>query len=367
MQFTMKEVLELDILKPAKVRTAVNQLKNYPVKWISVMEYPVEKYIRKNEFVLSTAIGCNEDLTVFQNFVRDVIESGASGMAIALGRYVQKIPQEVLQLAEEHEFPIVELPWSIRFTDIIQAVLSGIHHWHRGLLKRSGDLQKQLLHLFLNRGSLSDAADVIRQEIGSPVVIMDKDGTIKGKSHDANDWLEKWDFRSHSPGKLTQEKCPPHLPENSMVQLKIKSEDKLQGYLLITPRDGPSAESVRSYDKESVSEHILTAIALWFQREYAILETEMRLKDEFVWNLAKGEVDSWDMVLSRAKSLDFNLQVPYVCILGFTENLEKTVQGKIRSTILRTLAAPNHSLDRRTTEKSRGSLATENNDHLSTG
>jgi purine catabolism regulator len=137
MRFSMKDVLEMEILKPAKVRSARHKLEQRPVEWVSVMEYPVENYIRKNEFVLSTAMGCGTDLFVFRRFVRDVIDSGAAALAIAVGRYVQTIPQEVLQLAEEENFPVIELPWNIRFSDITHSVLSKLYHWQKKIADRS--------------------------------------------------------------------------------------------------------------------------------------------------------------------------------------------------------------------------------------
>lgn len=84
------------------------------------------------------------------NFVQEVIDSGASALAIALGRYVTEIPQEILQLAEAHDFPIIELPWRIRFSDITQTVLSKLNQWQQSIVDNSEELQKELLHLFLN-------------------------------------------------------------------------------------------------------------------------------------------------------------------------------------------------------------------------
>jgi PucR family transcriptional regulator, purine catabolism regulatory protein len=69
-------------------------------------------------------------------------------------------------------------------------------------------------------------------------------------------------------------------------------------------------------------QHALTALALWFQREDAIEETKTHLKDEFVWSLAKGEIEDWDKAATRAKSFNYNIHLPYVCILSIPENME---------------------------------------------
>lgn len=325
MQFTIKDVMGIDLLEQAKVLTGIDTLQKKIVESVSVIELPVENFVRKNELVLTTAIGCGNDPLVFRKFVQDILYSGAAAMMIATGRHVVEIPTEVLQLAEKNDFPIIEIPWELRFADIIQAVLSELHNWHRSTLKRSEELQKQLLHQFLQGGSLSDAAEVIRVQIGSPIVITDKEGNIKGKSHNSSELVKKWNSYSkttlHNPQHL-KDMGRFRFLEDSIVQLRIQSLNRVLGYLLFTLPKGETVENYLGNGEEQILDHALTATALWFQRENAIKETEMRLKDDFIWSLAKGEFQSWDMALSRAKSLNYNIGLPYVCILGYPENLE---------------------------------------------
>ena len=142
MLLTLKDVLGIDILKDSKVLTAKEYLDKKNVDSISVIEIPVDNFVRKNEFVLSTAIGCSDDPQLFREFVHDVIRSEAAALAIAKGHYVQHIPEEVLQLAQSEKFPIIEIPWELRFSDIIHQVLSEINHWQRVAVKQSEDLQE---------------------------------------------------------------------------------------------------------------------------------------------------------------------------------------------------------------------------------
>jgi purine catabolism regulator len=334
MQFTMKDVLDIDILLPAKTRTAAHKLDRIPVEWISVMEYPVENYIRKNEFVLSTGMGCNEDTNVFLNFIRDVFESGASGMAIAMGRYVKELPQEVIQFAEAHEFPLIELPWSIRFSDITHTVMGKLHHWQKSTVDRSEALQKELLHLFLRDGTLSEASKVIWQEVGIPVAIVDTDGSLKGKSPKTDSLIEKWEHYLQSvsgtniwtPGDYLSKDIGWLYLKDSIIQVKIRPTHKIHGFLIIELPTEITLDSFLTNGAERLLEYAATATGLWFQRETAIKDTELRLRDDFVWSLAKGEIENWDHILSRAKSLDYNVNLPYVCILGTAQNLENIYQ-----------------------------------------
>ena len=329
MQFTLENVLKIDLLATAKALTTKRKLGLKPVEWISVMEFPVENYIRKNELVLTTGIGC-EDKAVFCKFVQEVIDSRASALAIATGRYVNEVPPEVLQLAEEQQFPLIQLPWEIRFSDIIQAVLSDRNGWKRNFVKQSEELQKNLLNLFLANSTLSDAAETIHQTIGTSIAIVDKAGIVKGNSPNSGTLIEKWNnyLQSIFCDSLFDSLCS--LPkevgwvyiDNAIIKVKISTNNKINGYLLIESSSQSFLDAFQANGEEHLLEYISVAVALWFQREDSIQETEMRLRDDFVWSLAKGEIDSWDMVLSRAKPLGYNVNLPYVCIVGCPENLK---------------------------------------------
>jgi PucR family transcriptional regulator, purine catabolism regulatory protein len=56
------DILQLEIMKDAKVLAGAKLINERFVQWVSAIEMPVESFVRKNEFVLTTAIGCGHDL-----------------------------------------------------------------------------------------------------------------------------------------------------------------------------------------------------------------------------------------------------------------------------------------------------------------
>jgi PucR family transcriptional regulator, purine catabolism regulatory protein len=316
MPYTVKDVLNLNLMKKARVRTAENTLHTRAVSSVSVIEMPVEDFVQKHELVLTTAIGCNNDDETFRQFVLDIIRSEAAALVIATGRHVVKIPEHIIQLADRYHFPIIETPWEIRFSDITCAVLSRLNDWHKDHLKRSEELQRVLLNLFLSGATLSNAAEAIHQKLSTPVVITDKKGMIKGHS-------KKADLLIHSIQSFLQTSRMEEIfqQESSIAGFKIQTAHKVQGYLFF-PYPSETAEFSPDPKEEQPLQHALTALALWFQREDAIEETKTHLKDEFVWSLAKGEIEDWDKAATRAKSFNYNIHLPYVCILSIPENME---------------------------------------------
>lgn len=333
MYVTLQEVFELDILNEAKVLTGTNTLTNQVVEWVSVIETPVENFVRKNEFVLSTGIGCANDEEMFLQFVQEVIDSEAAALAIATGRYVFSIPDTVQQLASENNFPILTLPWEIRFADIIQGIVHKLNHQKDKLVEKSEEIQQKLLHLILRGGGLTEIANFVYKTIKQPVIITDKRGVIKAYSKLSNPLIEKWNEYLHSeeyaisllPFESNSFVTSPNMryitiKGNSVMQLIIHTSSEVQGYLIL---GDPSQDFISSTRQVQILEHAVTAIALCFLKENTVRETELRLKDDFVWSLAKGTMKLWDSILSRAKSLKYNVSQPYLCLIGYPENLEQ--------------------------------------------
>ncbi|HET7522327.1 MAG TPA: PucR family transcriptional regulator ligand-binding domain-containing protein [Bacillales bacterium] len=316
---SMKEVMNLNIMKKATVKTAADILKERIVERVSVIEIPVENFVRENELVLSTGIGCGHDPQLLQGFVEDIIQSKAAALALAKGHYITDIPDNILSLGEKRRFPIIEIPWELRFADITQTILQELNERREKELEQSEKMQQRLLNLILHGGNLSSIAQFVHEKTKKPVIIVDQNGEICGQSHQSEQLARHWKqhrslefFSGNRIGPFQE------LPsqESGWVQIPIRSASNIQGWVLI-PRgnktDPPDSEKM-------LLEHATTAAALWFLRENAVKETELRMLGDFAWELAKGEFESWDIVRSRAVTHGLNIDLPYVCLLGQIEN-----------------------------------------------
>lgn len=336
--FTIQDVLGLEILNGAKVRTAIHRVPKQPVEWVSIMDIPVENYIRKNEFVLNTGAGSGNNMEVFHQFVVSVYESGASALGIAKGKYISEIPKSVLTFAEEREFPIIEIPWEIRFAEISHSIMNEINSGQYKQVQMIENIQQTLLNMILSNQNLSKIADFIGEKLGQPLIIVDKAGLIKGKSMNTRELIEKWNHHTaaNDVGSrllFVNSQHPLHtriermnLLNSVMIQIPIQSANRIQGYLNIGLKNETKADLFLTNQNVSVLEHASTVLAMWFLRENAIEETKMKLRGDFVWSLAKGDFPSWDQKVSQAKTLGYSLELPYICLIGTPENLPELYQ-----------------------------------------
>ena len=323
--FTVRDFLNLNIIESAVVKTDVATLNERQVESISATELPVENFVHKNELVLTTAMGCSEDNTVFKNFVRDIYNSGASAMVISVGKYVKETPKPVVDYANTLNFPIIEIPWKVRFATIIETVLLEINSKKHSNQKVFENLQKKLLTLFLNGSTLSEASQLIYEELGNQAIIVNTSGTIKGSSKESDELLEiiETPLQILSSQKnlslLSGFDCKEIYTVN-----KISSKNMTYGYLYLKSMTEEEAFDYVKNNKLYITRHIISALSLWFDREQTIFETEMHHKDSFVWDLINSNEEEVKELEAKAKTIGYNLSLPYIGIVGSLSNLEKS-------------------------------------------
>lgn len=320
MGVTVEDVLKLPVLGQAKLQTELYERK---VEWVSVIETPVENFVRNNEFVLSTGVGCADDVIALEKYVRDVIRSDASVLAFATGRHIYKVPDRIIKLAEEHELIVMEIPWEVRFGDILQDVLRLISQEKLNEQRRTEEIRQELINCVLNGKGLQDITSIIYKNTAIPTAISDHNKQIRANQHLDRYWIDVLNGNEQEGGILIEMEWPIdhplcHYIETYQIgahlchQLTILSNYKKQGYVLFKPESSDELTT----DTLHILEHALTACALYFVKENAIEMTEIRLKDNFLLDLAKREVAVDRALLSKAHLLGYDLEKPYICLVG---------------------------------------------------
>ncbi|MFD1334607.1 PucR family transcriptional regulator [Oceanobacillus iheyensis] len=345
MGLTVEEVLREELLIDAKVVTGKLLTSKKDVQWISVIELPVENFVRKNEIVLTTAIGCKNDPDLFMEFVKDVIESKAAALMIALGRFIYDIPKEVIDMAKQHDFVIIVLPWEIRFANIVETVMLQLTDAGSKERKRSERVQQKLLNLILAEHDLNHILSFIQEEMEATIYLSDRYGNLFDRELYTEQVQERWK-QNVVNGKVPRQQTVQNnndpliqkfdlieetQSEHALVQIPIlQVSGEPQGYLFVSLPEGEEKESFLTTNRVHIIEHAATTIALWLSKRNAIEETKIRLRSDFVDELAKGYFQSYEEAVSRAGLLGYELHNEYVCIVGFAENMERIFERRVQ-------------------------------------
>ena len=91
-----------------------------PVSKISVLDAPDgPRWLKGGEFILTSTFQFNNDSDRLCSFCEQLIDFGASGFGLKMGRYLTKVPQSLIDLCDRNNFPLLIIPYSFVWTDII--------------------------------------------------------------------------------------------------------------------------------------------------------------------------------------------------------------------------------------------------------
>ncbi|MDA8194916.1 MAG: PucR family transcriptional regulator ligand-binding domain-containing protein [Thermaerobacter sp.] len=324
MAMTVSEFLNLEIMRSVRVLAGRGGMSRL-VDWVSVIEVPVEDFVRDGEFVLTTGVGCGHDPVLFRSFVADIMESGASGLAVAVGRHVFKIPADIMRIADQAHFPLVEIPWDVRFSDVSRQVLESLIHGPATPGARPGhpwtvDLLNQVAEGVPLARLLAAMAEHWRMDL----VVVDGRQRVCAQSAENSPWfdghrqslLNRW----LGPGPATmaahQQIGWMRVDDYPVAAVSLESPGRSFGTLVARGKEAEGAP-----DQTSL-EMMACMLVMWFLHDVARQEAEDRVHDDFVWSLAKGEMTSWDQLKERSQAVACDITEEYVCAIGRLENAE---------------------------------------------
>lgn len=295
---TLKDILNLSYLKETYQMTSFGPADTIPIRHISVIEMPVDNFIRENELVLSTALGCQDDPQKLLSFITEIQASKAAALMIATKDNRYCLPEKVVEFGNLHRFPIIMIPWECRFGEIIELVLEAIKNKDLVKIKYYEALQKELLFKYLNSEDLNVAARLMSRFLACSVVITNEKGQVKGSNEDLNLDGDEDLF----------------LPTSEMYTITIHANNRIFGHLHLWHFEDNHQNELH-VNVHYIEKYTLLPLTLWFNKEDIINLTTMNLKNDFVWNLASNGFSSKEDQNLMGKKLGFNLRRPYTCIV----------------------------------------------------
>ena len=95
------------------------------ISLFGVLEAPDStNFVKPNEFLITTGYSFKDSQIVQLNTIKRLIEMNAAGLGIKLNRYIRELSKETVLYANEHGFPIISLPVSLSWYEVINSILS---------------------------------------------------------------------------------------------------------------------------------------------------------------------------------------------------------------------------------------------------
>jgi PucR family transcriptional regulator, purine catabolism regulatory protein len=150
------------------------------IRWVHIMEVTeIGQLINGNELILSTGVGWREDPNIRLSFLKQLIDRKASGLCVELGKYISAIPKEMINVADEHNFPIIVFPEEVRFIDITQDLNSLFIDVHYNTMVNLESISNQFNKLLLSADGFKRIIRLLHQSLNVQVAYVPVNGQIE--------------------------------------------------------------------------------------------------------------------------------------------------------------------------------------------
>lgn len=237
MSFTISKLLKLPEFSGCTIVAGQNGT-NRVIQCVDTMEIPnLETWIQPGELLLTTGyslIGYPKQLMLL---LKTMCKNASAGLAIKT-RFIGPLPQEVLDYAEENNFPIIQVPDAVPFIPLITAIGNCIADEQNAALALSLNMSKQLSAVQNSDNFFQDVARILNHYFKRPVIIADLMLDIYASYPESTE-LPQVLFENENLTQRMHSKCnslfyyPTEGDDDNLLVHLIRVQNIIVGYIII--------------------------------------------------------------------------------------------------------------------------------------
>ncbi|QHN50887.1 PucR family transcriptional regulator [Geobacillus stearothermophilus] len=246
------------------------------VKWVHVVEVTkISNLLKGKELILSTGVGWKENKELFISFVQQLIECDASGLCVEIGTYASSIPQEVIDLANEYQFPIILFLKEVPFVEITQDIHTYLINQHYQIISNLESYSQELNKKLLSIDHYDEILKFLHHYLGHQVIFK-----INGKEVEL---VPKYVKRSNEEQQLLDSASALH-PQQKIASQSIRILGNEYAELSIVSID----KEISEFDL-LILDRTATALAQHLLRDLYVEEKKRAQEHEWLKGWLEGE------------------------------------------------------------------------------
>lgn len=118
----IEDILKLPLFQGAMVIAGANGLKRR-VRYVDICEVPdAHLWLAQDVFTMTTGYPFQQNSQSLVYFMQSLVENAMAGIGIKLGRFLKELPQEVYDIANQNDLPVILLPMELNYRHTIRAI-----------------------------------------------------------------------------------------------------------------------------------------------------------------------------------------------------------------------------------------------------
>lgn len=334
---SLEDMLKLDVMNNCKLIAGFRGARN-TISRINIMADPdISEWTTEGELLLTTAYSFEKDnIDAQKELIRECASKKLAGIGIKIAPYLDSLSPEILDLANDLSFPIIDIHSSIPLSDIMLDVFKEIFNKQASLLERVEKIHERLMGAMLEGNGLEDLTQIVQENIKNPVLLnlIFSNKTIEcmdGTTEPTYSELVKQVKEFYEPNniknkfkKLDEDRVIINGKYVKRMIMPIILRDQVYGHLFSWSTDMP----LGGFDL-AIIESASTTIALSILQELSIKEVEIRYRSEFFEDLISVDSKRKKKALDRARFFNLQMEDYYVIEVMSFKHKNKEVDESI--------------------------------------
>ncbi len=318
---TVEEALKMDCMKLSKLIAGLKGIKN-TISSVNVMADPdVISWVGEGELLLTTGYSFKESTIEAQKkIIEEASKKSLAGIGIKIYPYLEELSSEVLGLAEDLNFPIIEIDHSVSLSDIMTPIFNEIFNKQAYLLKKTEEIYEQFMNAMLKGKNIEKIVEIISSNIKNPVILkldffdeeitkfegIKEDEAIMLKTNATSYYKNSSEEREKKIGESNELLNSKYIKR---MVVPVIAKESVFGYIFAWGLKG----SLGGYEL-SVLEIASTIIALEVLKMLSVREVENRYKSEFIEDLISLDRKRKAKTIGRAEFFGISKQDRFLSV-----------------------------------------------------
>jgi PucR family transcriptional regulator, purine catabolism regulatory protein len=274
-----------------------------PVRWVHISELPdPTPWLSGGELLLTTGMAL-DSVAAQRAFISRLADHQLAGLGFGTGFEHRTIPEALLEIAAERDFPVFGVPYELPFIAVTEAAFTKLVNEQYAVMRRALAAHERLEQIVLSERGLEALAGTIATLLGAAVLVFDGRGERL-----ASHWFRREvdrDVLEELAGELRSRRgeARPFVPTVKDGQHGLALPVSSNGAPTAGVGRAPEAWIVAIKDSGPLSDfdrltlhQAVTIIALELLRARVAGETERRLAGDVFDAIVGGELSGLDLM-----------------------------------------------------------------------
>lgn len=296
------------------------------IRSVNMMDAPdIIDYLKPSDWLITSGYHLRNNPQFFYQLVRQMAERGCAALGIKTRRFLNGIPSEVMRLADQLAFPLIDMPNNLALVDIANQTLSMILDARTKELQFAIDTHQQFTAHILNGESIGRLLHRLSDMIGFPSVLLDSYFKVIDTSGRPSADAKPADYLAAVESSLVRR--PVHYVAFSIAAsrrtftLFALYTYKKKRYFLLIGGFVPQSDRLLTLTVEQA----LNVLAFELMKEEALKQTDRKVRDAFFSNLVRGSFTTEKEIAGRAGEFGLMNRRTSVCVAAELDHLDKPV------------------------------------------